>query len=288
MAELLEPESFQPESFEAESGLDERLLAQWQAAGFVILRKCVPESQVAAVNTLIDRLWHERKSLRLPITIDTDLESASQQRVLLRDTAEEVRQSPYKINDLYLAYDDVRAASLDPELSRVQSLLLGGAPMVCNTLNFEYGSQQADHVDSFYMPSRKENGMLASWVALDEVTENNGPVRLYPGSHLIPPYRFSNGGIRAIGLEMQACQQYLDEQVRERELEAEPFLAESGDVLIWHSQLLHGGTPILDRNMRRRSLVTHYFRKKDYRHHLWRVRKHNAGGNYYNRRHQPV
>ena len=276
------------ESVVAEGGLDDRLLAKWQTDGFVILRNCLPETQVSAVNALVDRLWRERRRLPLPVTIDINLESGSQQRVLLRNTTDEVRLEPYKINDLYLEFDEVRAASLNPGLTRVLSLLLAGAPMVCNTLNFEYGSQQTDHVDSFYMPSRKKNCMLASWIALDDVTEGNGPVRLYPGSHLIPPYRFSNGGIRAIGSEMPACQQYLKKQVHEREIREERFLAEPGDVLIWHSQLLHGGTPIVDSSMRRRSLVTHYFRQRDYRHHLWRVRKHNAGGYYYNRRHQAV
>jgi len=42
-----------------------------------------------------------------------------------------------------------------------------------------------------------------------------------------------------------------------------PELGRSGDVLIWHAQLLHGGRPILDRARTRASLVVHYWRACD-------------------------
>jgi len=40
---------------------------------------------------------------------------------------------------------------------------------------------------------------------------------------------------------------------------AEPFLGKAGDVLIWHEELVHGGSPIIDMTRTRMSLVTHYW-----------------------------
>jgi len=36
------------------------------------------------------------------------------------------------------------------------------------------------------------------------------------------------------------------------------FLARKGDALIWAADLAHGGSPITDPRLTRRSLVTHY------------------------------
>jgi len=59
------------------------------------------------------------------------------------------------------------------------------------------------------------------------------------------------------------------------------FHAEKGDLLIWHSQLLHGGSAIAEQGSTRKSLVTHYFRRKDYLHRFWKIRKHQSGAYYY-------
>lgn len=58
-------------------------------------------------------------------------------------------------------------------------MLLEGTPLVMNTLNFEYGAQQDDHIDTVYMPPKKENCMLATWIALETITANAGPLRYY-------------------------------------------------------------------------------------------------------------
>ena len=42
------------------------------------------------------------------------------------------------------------------------------------------------------------------------------------------------------------------------------FFPAVGDVLIWHAQLLHGGSPIKAADQTRTSLVTHYWTEHDY------------------------
>jgi phytanoyl-CoA hydroxylase len=143
--------------------------------------------------------------------------------------------------------------------------LLGANPLVCNTLLLERGSQQEPHFDTFFMPSKTTNMMAASWIAIDRVTETNGPLYYYPKSHLIEPFLFSNGKISAVFAELETdAAKHIETIVKEYDLREERFLPEPGDVLIWHAQLLHGGSPIINKTETRCSLVTHYWTDIDF------------------------
>jgi ectoine hydroxylase-related dioxygenase (phytanoyl-CoA dioxygenase family) len=54
--------------------------------------------------------------------------------------------------------------------------LLEAEPLVCNSLNFERGSRQEYHIDTWYMPPPVDNRMVAAWFALDDVDATNGPL----------------------------------------------------------------------------------------------------------------
>lgn len=265
---------------------DASLLRSWNEDGYILLRKFFPPSHVENINELIDRLWGARASRNDNLIVDAYLNTSRQKRMFFRDAKNEVRTLPHKINDLYLEYDEVRNIVLNIELTRIISLLLKGTPLVINTLNFEFGSEQDDHVDTFYMPPKKVNCMLATWIALETVTPESGPIRYYPRSHKIPPFVFSSGKTNAISAELPEFNKYIREELDKRNIVAETFTAEAGDLFIWHSQLLHGGTLIADKGKTRRSLVTHYFRKAEYKHLFWRVKKVHDNGYFYKRPHQ--
>lgn len=266
---------------------DDRTLAQrWEEDGYLLLRGFFDPSRVSRINDLIDRLWDERGRTNSSLVIDTDLNTTQHRRLLFSDAPGAARTSPHKINDLYLEYEEIRQVVLDQELTRIVGQLLQGTPLVINTLNFEFGSQQHDHVDTFYMPPRKQNCMLATWIALEPVTIDAGPIRYYPRSHKIPPYLFSHGKTNAIAAELPGFYDYMAQEMATRQIEPETFTADAGDLFIWHAQLLHGGTPIQDPLKTRRSLVTHYFRKSEYRHVFWRIKKVHSTGYFYKRPHQ--
>ncbi len=196
--------------------------------------------------------------------IDIFVDTEQQRRVYMVDAPGEARGSPYKLNDLYLTQERIRELIVGERIAPILRHLLGGFPMVCNSLNFEFGSQQPHHFDTFYMPSPTPNKMVASWLALEDTTLENGPLSYYPGSHKIPPYIFSNGTTLAIVDEMPKFNEYITAEIEKRGLTPQTLLAEKGDLLIWHSQLFHGGSEIIDKTQTRRSLVTHYFTKEDF------------------------
>ncbi len=236
----------------------------WDKNGYLLLKGFYSASKIDAINELIDTLWRRRAKLGPEYVIDIFVETEKERRVYLSDAPLSARDQPYKLNDLYLSQDKIRKTVVGERLAPILRTLLEGFPMVCNSLNFEYGSQQDYHVDTFYMPSPTPNKMVASWIALEDATPENGPLSYFPGSHKIPPYLFSNGTTHAIESEMGDFNDYIYAEIEQRGLSAETLLAKKGDVLIWHSQLFHGGSPISNRDKTRKSLVTHYFTNEDF------------------------
>lgn len=267
-------------------GVDHSAIETWNKNGYIILRGFFDESRISRINHLVDKLWSTRHTNRVPLTIDTGLGTSAARRIRFASASDSVRDASYKLNDLYLDYGEVRQVVLDKELAKLVGQLLSGKALVFNTLNFEYGSGQDDHVDTFYMPPKHPNCMLATWTALEKISPDSGPLHYYPGSHLIPPYLFSHGKTNVIGAELPAFYRYMEKELEERGIKPVIFIAEPGDVFIWHAQLFHGGATITDPQQTRRSLVTHYYRTADYKHLFWRLKKFNEYGYYYKRPHQ--
>jgi phytanoyl-CoA hydroxylase len=260
----------------------------WEAHGFIVLKSFLSAELIEPMNRLVDRLWNDRRRKENPLVIDIFDGMPQSRRIFFKDAPDEAKRCPYKLNDLYLEYPQVRELVLDVKLMRVLHDVLEGVPMVCNTINFEFGPQQGDHFDTFYMPPRKVNRMVAAWIALEDVGQDAGPLRYYPGSHTIPPFLFSHGKTDAIPSEMPNFRKYISRELEQRGIEPVMFVAQKGDVLVWHAQLLHGGYPIQDRNRTRKTLVAHYFRAQDYYHRFWRLSRVRKDAYYYRRPHQPV
>ena len=53
----------------------------------------------------------------------------------------------------------------------------------------------------------------------------------------------------------------VEEVIEGEGLSKKIFLADKGDVLIWHANLLHGGEPMKDKSLTRKSMVLHYYAK---------------------------
>jgi len=239
-------------------------LESWQDNGYLLLKNFYTHKQIDQVNQLIDNLWIDRKTLDDQYVIDIFVGSKLEKRIHIANAPIAARDYPYKLNDLYLTQDIIREIAIGEKLAPILKELLDGSPLICNSLNFEFGSQQRYHFDTFFMPSPTPNKMVASWIALENATKKNGPLSYYPGSHKIKPYLFSNGTTIRIEDELPAFNEYIYNEINKRGLKPEILLAKKGDVLIWHSQLFHGGSEILNQHKTRKSLVTHYFTEEDF------------------------
>jgi len=234
----------------------------WKQNGYIVLPKLFSSIETKSIRELVDQILKNKKTNEKTI-IDIYVSSQSK-RIYLKDCPDDAELESFKINDLYLEHELIRQAALHPLLTKYLREFLHGDPMLCNSLNFKYGSQQWFHNDSLYMTPPKDFNLAAAWIALEDCHRDAGPLQYYPGSHLIPPYLFSNGAMSSIANEMDAFQEYMQSEIDKRGLKVQQFLPKEGDCLIWHSQLFHGGGKIINSELTRKSLVTHYFRNGDY------------------------
>jgi phytanoyl-CoA hydroxylase len=239
--------------------------------GFLILPRFFSEARidsfVAAVRSNVDAR---------PPEVIVDLLDTNERKRLSSLTLEQVQTLRMKVNDLYLTMPDVRDLALDPQLGQILNDCMTMPVALCNSLYLEKGSAQDPHVDAIYMTPKTPGHLLASWVALEDVHEDAGPLEYFPGSHLIPQWKFSDGSYHSVPSEMDQWEAYMDSQVSERGLRKESFFAKKGDVFIWHAHLLHGGGPINDPRRTRRSTVFHYFTAADSRKFGFKLIAHDA------------
>ncbi len=266
--------------------LSDEQMDSWSRNGFLVLKGFFSPQDISVFEGEVARLIRERARAAGEVVIDVLDGPLTGKRIKLRDAPQDAIDHTHKINDLYLVSDSCRSLSLHPNLVAVLNEVLGATPLVINSLSFTKGSQQPHHFDTYYMPPPVEGRMVVSSICLERQVLEAGPLSYYPGSHLIPPYRFSHGGLAAVNDEMPAARRYIDAQLVERGLTPEIFVGDVGDVFIWHAQLYHGGSAIADHNRTRRTLVTHYWASEDL---SGRRRvKLKTGGAYLRRDHQPI
>lgn len=152
----------------------------------------------------------------------------------------------------------------NPELLRLLEFLLGKKVIPFHTLNFTVGSEQRAHSDSIHMTTEPPGYLIAAWIALEDCTPDNGPLFFYPGSHRLPYVMADDfdAGNTTFTIGADSNRRYEDkiaELITTQNLEKERFLGRRGDVLVWHANLLHGGSPITRPGATRKSMVAHYF-----------------------------
>ncbi len=256
----------------------------WKEDGILCLPSFFSSYDTDKINQFVDDLWANRRRDENPFVIDVFVGRPDQKRMKFADAPDDAKNFTYKLNDLFLESDTIRAMALDERLCGVIKALLRGDAMVFNSLTLERGSQQEFHFDTFYMPPPVKNKMLAAWIALEDCHPDAGPLAYYPGSHKIPPYLFSNGKLNAIAEEMPKFREQIRTELQRRGMEPISFMPKRGDVLLWHAQMLHGGLPIKDPARTRKSLVCHYFRQGDFP--PWCSREFAPGRFYFVRDHQ--
>jgi phytanoyl-CoA hydroxylase len=230
------------------------LIRDWIAKGYVILEGAIPAGTCDAFSEELARMWREGASDVLmqvpgqhgggPIAPGT---SPVQNRVV----------------DIYA----VRSAALDllfaKPIVRFLGLVFDKDPLLFQSLTFECGSEQAIHQDTAYVVVHPPLSLAAAWIALQDVQEGSGELQYYEGSHRLPTQLFSGeykhwnrdrDGDEAHGKWLES----LHVKSRELALPLRTFRPKQGDVLIWSADLAHGGAPVQDRSLTRRSLVGHY------------------------------
>lgn len=241
--------------------LTKEQLKFWRENGYLILPGCLSAAEQAEVLSIVEDQWNNREGNDHEVDCISGPLRGRAYRMHEADPS--IKNEIYKLNNLFGRVKAIRKISHTPFLKAAITQLLEGEPLICNSLNFERGSQQPFHYDTWYMPPPVDDRMVAVNMALEDVDDDNGPFIYYPGSNNIPAYRFSNGKLNFIDAEAQGFNDYIGPEIEKRQLKPQHFKCKAGDVFIWHAQLYHGGSPIKDMKRTRKSMVIHYWRAQD-------------------------
>ena len=225
------------ENFAAFPTSVQQQLKDWSSNGYLILENFFDANTVDSVNAEVDQLQQRGK---LSFTYGNKLMFANKKSKLVKSIAE------------------------DPGLKKILSFILDKDIVAFQTINFINGSEQRAHSDSIHMTTYPLGYLIAAWIALEDVTHDNGPLFYFPGSHQLP-YLLNNDfneGATFLTLGKKDYVDYedvIEDLVKQKNYSRKEFLARKGDVLIWHANLVHGGAPILNKNSTRKSMVVHYY-----------------------------
>lgn len=167
-----------------------------------------------------------------------------------------------RLQDAWEFNPEVRRIAVNRTILDLLGLFYGRRAFPFQTLNFPVGTQQHFHTDSVHFSSVPERFMCGVWVALEDVTEESGPLVYYPGSHRWPLYTNEHIGNMAAGNGVQTQSVYeplWEALVAAHGIEPVYFLPKKGQALIWAANLLHGGAKHRDKTRTRWSQVTHYY-----------------------------
>jgi ectoine hydroxylase-related dioxygenase (phytanoyl-CoA dioxygenase family) len=147
-------------------------------------------------------------------------------------------------------------------------LLMEREPKPLQTITSHKGSEQGVHSDSIHMTTYPLGYLSAAWIAFEDIHPDSGPLVFYPGSHRLP-YVFSKDvGIsesdfkkEGYGSYQQKYEPYIENLIAAHRTEPKYFHAHKGDVLIWHANLLHGGSKRRNIELSRKAVVCHFFVK---------------------------
>lgn len=212
-------------------------LREFVRDGFVILEGAIDDELVAAVNRDIDDAIAKGYQ---------GYEFGSSQR----------------IEHLHMHYDAVRKLWLDARHRRLVDLIFNAPARPCQTLTYVFGSQQDDHTDLVHLTPFPAGLMAGTWISLQDIVPNSGELVVYKGSHRAKRMYMKTSGCAKVttGNWTEFIQKVIPFWADlSKQYEKIVYRPKKGTVLIWHENLLHGGSVRKDQSLERRSIVIHSF-----------------------------
>ncbi len=223
----------------------QKQILQYPSTGYLLLKDFFSEKEADEVNKEVERLLKEKKV-----------------SIIYR----------VKVMFAFRHSEIIKKMVYDQGLKNLMNFLLGAEMIPFQSINFLKGTEQKAHSDYIHMTTYPHGYLSAAWIALEDIVAENGPLFYYSGSHKLP--YLLNEGFDHGGSSLQigenaykAYEEKLHHNIAAANLKSETVHLKKGDVFIWHGNLIHGGMPVLNPSLTRKSMVIHYFAKDVIKYH---------------------
>ncbi len=154
----------------------------------------------------------------------------------------------------------------DRRLLEWVDLFMGRPSVPFQTIVGEWGTAQEIHTDAIHQTTFPLGFHVSAWLACEDISLDAGALFFYPRSHRLPYVLATDCAIADRsgdqGLQYRAKYvPHIETVIAQNGLTREVFLARKGDVLVWHHNLLHGGSPILNPALTRRAMALFFYGK---------------------------
>jgi ectoine hydroxylase-related dioxygenase (phytanoyl-CoA dioxygenase family) len=217
--------------------LSEEQMQFYRDQGYVVLEARIPEAIVRSLRDEIARFVAEARGMTAP-NDRIDLEDSH--------TPETPRVRRIKLpHKLSPVFNDLLRS--DWILAPVRDLLGPGLRLHTSKLNMKsagYGAAVEWHQDWAFYPHTNDD-ILAVGVIIDDMSEENGPLMVFPGSHKGPVHDHHAAGVFAGAVDLADCG--LDSA------DAVKLTGPAGSISLHHVRALHGSA--VNRSTRDRRMM---------------------------------
>lgn len=242
---MIKPFTFQdisenlPPELVAESDLNKSIEfpTQWNRDGIVVLPKLIP-------NYILNRYencWNKHNSKR---------------------------RGGWPFCTPYMYHPPVRKLCLYKPLTDVLESLIGEPAGLHLNLTGFVSTERKWHQDTYLNPPDVGTFYVAAWIALEDIHPDSGPFEFVMGSHTWPVIRRDklfqylapeiSGDPGWPSITQDAVAEALEKEIVLRDGKVITHLPKRGDVLLWHSNLVHRGSKPNVPGMPRKACIAHY------------------------------
>lgn len=217
--------------------------------------------------------YHEEGYVVLDLDLnDTFIDSLISDVKYLLSSGEANRQIEYEYTEsprpfqMWKKSKFVRDLATNKKIMDSLDFLYGRSCFPFSTINFLKGTEQPLHSDTIHFHSVPQLWMAGVWVAFEDMDENNGTLRVVPGSHKWGTYEYHDLKLPhpdstedGYKLNYTKYEHFVRSMMKAKNAKEKPVAIKKGQALIWSANLLHGGVQIVDKDRTRKSQALHYF-----------------------------
>lgn len=236
-------------------------LVRWMRDGYVVRESLIEHDLIDQYIEDIEAFATVRESSGMHLTI----EGYGTRRA--RDFPPEAFAVPHlRMMDFHNLSVAGKELALHPGIVEFLGHVFREQVVAMQSLTFLFGTEQGTHQDFPYVSSGVLSHLAASWIALEDVHPDSGPLFYHEGSHTVRKFDWGDG-LRLTSQSTRTVpefEQHLATECAQRGYPLKTFCPRKGDVFFWHAGLAHGGSRVNNPQLTRRSFVTHYSSRSAY------------------------
>ncbi len=165
----------------------------WRKNGYVILEQAIATQWLDQLWSEVEELFEHNEKYKIKVQVDLPEYAGRAVQEACNLPKEVLNGKHIKVMDFHNSSVIAKKVMLHNNIISFLEAVFGEKVVAMQSLLFKWGSQQPTHQDFAYVVSENPSHLAASWIALEDIHVDSGPLFYYPGSHTNKKFDFGNG-----------------------------------------------------------------------------------------------